>query len=67
MSLPLPDRVDELHRHDLRVPVDARDADPIVADGADDPRGVRAVAVVIERVVGVGDEVPADQVVRRTM
>src|SRR5262249_60513209 len=46
-----------------RLPGDAGDAGAVVADGADDARHVGAVAVVVQRVVGVGDEVPADEVV----
>ena len=37
----------------------------VVADGRDLAGGERAVAVPIDRVVGAGDEVPADQVVGR--
>ena len=45
------------------VPVDARDADAVVAERADRAGDVRAVAVVVDRVVVVVDEVPAAEVV----
>ena len=60
----------EADRHDLDFPVHAGHALVVVADGADDARHVRAVAVVVHRVVGrqaqhgvVGAEVPAADVV----
>ena len=55
--------VHELQGHDRRGPVDADDAHAVVAHGADGAGRVGAVAVVVERVVRVVDEVPADQVV----
>ena len=45
------------------VPVDARDADAVVALGADDARHVGAVAAVVVRVVVVGEEVRSEDVV----
>src|SRR5262249_53555584 len=55
--------VEEFQRGHLHEPVDARDADTVVAGGPDGAGDVRAVAVVVHRVVVVIDEVPADQVV----
>ena len=49
--------------HDRHLPVDAGDADPIVADRADDARHMRAVSVAVLHVVVVLDEVPAVHVV----
>ena len=53
----------EPQRHDGDLPVDPRDAQPVVADGADDARHVSAVAVAVLDVVVVLDEVPAVDVV----
>src|SRR5262249_46185302 len=55
--------VEELQRHQRRFPVNAGYADAVVADGRDGARDVGAVAVVVKGVVGVVDEVPADEVV----
>ena len=55
--------IEKLHRHDLHGPDGPRDADAVVADGTDLARGERAVAVLIDRIIGIGDEVPADQIV----
>ena len=55
--------VQELEGHDLDVPVDAGDADAVVAHGADGAGDVRAVAVVVHRVAVVVDEVVAVDVV----
>jgi hypothetical protein len=60
---PLAVRGDELERHDLDVPVHARDADSVVSPGADRPRDVRPVTVVVGRVVVVVDEIPTMDVV----
>src|SRR5262249_38854679 len=55
--------VEELEGHELCVPVDPGDADPVVADGPDRPGDVGAVAVVVHRVrVIVGEVVPVDVV-----
>ena len=59
----LPVRAEELERHDLDVPVHAGNADSVRAGGPDRPGDVRAVAVVVERVVVVVHEVPAVDVV----
>src|SRR5918996_640350 len=47
----------------LRAPVDAGDSRAVVADRSDDPSDVRAVPVVVVRVVVVAHEVPAAPVV----
>src|SRR5262249_20320053 len=54
---------DELARHQLHVPIDAGDADAVVARRPDDAGDVGAVARVVHRVVVVVVEVPADYVV----
>ena len=54
---------EELQGHDLDVPVDAGDADAVVAHGADRAGDVRAVAVVVQRVAVVVDEVVAVDVI----
>ena len=48
---------DHLHRHDAHVERHAGDADAVVGELADRARDVRAVAVEIDRVVVVPDEV----------
>ena len=54
-------RVEKLQRHDLGIPVDAGDADAVVADGGDGSRHVRSVIVVVERItVVVGEVVSVD-------
>src|SRR5678816_79766 len=50
-------------RHQLYGPGHPGDAHAIVADGTDCPGDVRAVSVVVERIVGVVHEVPAAKVV----
>src|SRR5262249_55899518 len=54
---------DELHRHDLHVPIDAGHTLAVVAGGAKDARDIGAVAVVVQGVIGAADKVPAEQVV----
>ena len=52
---------EELHRHQLRGPVDARNTGRIVADGSDRPGDVRAVAMVVVGIAVTVDEVvPVD-------
>jgi hypothetical protein len=53
----------ELARHDRRVPGDTGDPDVIVGHPGDGPGHVRAVAVVVHRIVVVAGEVPAEHVV----
>ena len=48
---------DHLHRHDAHVERHARDADAVVGELADGARDVGAVAVEIDRVVVVPDEI----------
>src|SRR5262249_19779793 len=54
---------EELQRRQRHLPVDADDAGAVVSRRADGAGDVGAVAVVVEGVVVVVDEVPADQVV----
>ena len=56
-------RIQELDRHDPHVPVHAGDAEAVVARRADRAGDVRAVAVVVHRVVVAVHEVPAAPVV----
>ena len=58
-----PSCAQELQAHDLDVPVDARHADRVVPDRADRAGHVRAVAVVVDRIAVVVDEVVAVDVV----
>src|SRR5262249_36774021 len=53
----------ELQGGQRDAPVDAGDANTVVAGGPDDAGDVGAVVVVVEGVVVVVDEVPADEVV----
>ncbi len=55
--------VGNLQRHQAHVPVDARDADAVVAHRADRSGHVRPVAAIVHRVVVVVVEVPAVDVV----
>src|SRR5262249_38252752 len=57
----VPVGVEELQVHQSHVPIDA--GHRAGAGGADDPRDVGAVAVIVVGPVVVGAEVPADQVV----
>src|SRR5262245_47271235 len=58
-----PRRVVELHRHQLHIPVHADDASAVVACRTEDARDMRAVVVVVEGIVVVVGEVPADDVI----
>jgi hypothetical protein len=53
----------DAQRHQLRLPVDARNADPVVADRPDRAGDVAAVPVLVGGVVVVVEEVPAPPVV----
>ena len=62
----VPDARDDLHRHDADVERHARDSDVVVRELADGPRDVRAMAVEVERVGVVPDEVARrDEPIRR--
>src|SRR5262249_39937579 len=58
-----PDGVEPFHGHDLRDPIHTYHADRIVSLRPDGPRRVRAVVVVVQRPLGVIDEIPTDVVV----
>src|SRR5439155_4219978 len=58
-----PGRVEELQGHQLNLPVQTGNTHAVVAHRADDPGDMAAVAVVVERIVGVGDEIPSNEVV----
>ena len=60
-------RVEKLQPHDRHLPVDPCDAGAIVADRADRAGHMGAVRVVVEHVGGVGGEVPAEDVVDKTV
>ena len=60
-------RVQELDRHDPHVPVDAGDADAVVAGRADRARDMRSVPVVVRRVVVVVRKVPPVPVVEEAV
>ena len=60
-------RIHHLDRHDPGTPRDARDPDPVVAAGSDDPGEARPVTVVVARVGVAGDHVPAVDVVHVTV
>src|SRR5262249_30450271 len=59
--------VEVLDRHQADVPVHPDHPDAVVADGPDRAGRVRAVAVVVHRVVVVVGEVPAEEVVPETV
>src|SRR5262249_46807281 len=58
---------EDLQGHKLHLPIDAGDADRIVPQGPDGAGDVGAVVVVVEGVVVIVDEVPADEVVDVTV
>ena len=62
-AVPEPVRAEELERHDRTFQLTPATPGPLLPDGADRPRDVRAVAVVVDRVVVVVHEVPAADVV----
>ena len=51
----------DFQRHDADIPVDACNANAVVADSADDTRAMRAVADIVRRIVIVVEEVVTDQ------